>query len=66
MGNIKVKKQYSSGLVTVFIEDDWVSTVHVSSPYQQKETGIYNTLEDVINDIQILQEHIEKEKSDGC
>ena len=62
MGNIKVKKQYSSGLVTVFIEDDWVSTVYVSSPYQQKETGIYNTLEDVINDIQILQEHIEKEK----
>ena len=61
MSKVKVKKQYELGLVTVFIEDDYVSTVYVSSPYKQKETGIYNTLQDIVDDIQILQDCIEKE-----
>ena len=61
MKEIKVKQQFESGHVTVFTLDGDVTTVYVGSPYRERETGAYNVLSDIINDLETLRDHLEGE-----
>lgn len=60
---IKTKLQYETNYVTLFMDDDVITTICISACElnKQRETGAYNVISDIINDLQILQDHIDKE-----
>ena len=58
MKEIKVKQQFESGYVTIYTLEGDVTTVYVSSPYRERDTGAYNVLSDIINDLEILRDHL--------
>jgi hypothetical protein len=60
---ITTKLQYETSLVTVFMGEDVITTICINSCelYKLREVGAYNVISDVIDELQIIQERIEKE-----
>lgn len=60
---VKTKRQYETNYVTLFMDEGVISTICINSCElnKQRETGAYNVISDIIDDLQILQNHIDKE-----
>jgi hypothetical protein len=57
------KRQYETNYVTLFMDEGVITTICINSCELNKlrETGAYNVISEIIDELQILQEHIDKE-----
>ena len=60
---IRTKRQYETNFVDLFMDDDVITSICINACELNKQriTGAYNVISDIIDDLQILQDHIDKE-----